>query len=203
MKKGLIFTSAIAVSVLSGDVLAAPKAVANEAYAIEELGDNFSRDSIKKSGSFLVDRCYNVEEYAIKLGAYKPSSRDINYCDYKRSGKILEKAFKEPTNFNKNYVLHQEAYTDAKGKTLYSLIAVNKTNKKVAVLPLSTKISKPTNRNTGLVFNKNSNKFCVSNKGKFIVWDNLGNFPYDGDAINGSCFWLKEDRQGPYWSLQQ
>ncbi|MFB6350014.1 hypothetical protein ACFBZI_11335 [Moraxella sp. ZJ142] len=202
MKTNLLFlsitlmTATVASPAFAGDYDAGPADI-----------DDFKRGVVKKTGSFLVDHCYNVEDSNIKNGNYKPAQHNINLCDYKKSGKILENAFKQPTNFNKNYVLHQQSYKDLRGKTLYYWFAVNKTNKKVAVLPLVGKINNP-NKADNVVFSKNSNKFCVNANGKFGLWDYgsvhsaypaFDYMPLDGLNAN-ACFYLKEDRTGVYWS---
>lgn len=201
MKKILV-VSLMAGLAVSSNALADYKPVFDPAYeAIPSIEDDFMRPTFKKAGNFWVDRCYATEEHAAEPSGVAKDPHSIKFCNTKSAGKLLNQAFAKPVNFNKNYVLHQHTYPNA-NRTETVWFAIHKSSKKVSVLPAigqSVGSANPPKLSCG----KNSNRLCINNTSGLKVWDS--EFGFDAiskeyDIKNHTCYWLKADKKGPYWS---
>lgn len=166
--------------------------------------DDFYREKPKKSGAFTVDRCYVIPDYMIKYKRYLPDEDDPNFCDRKSSGAILNAAFNKKANFNKNYVLYEHQYSLSSGLDAITWFAVDKRNKKVAIIPVEIspyhQLTKERKSHT-LNYSLSSNKLCVKPLHfKIKEPDPTFDLFYETDQNGNVCFWLKSDKNGPYWS---
>lgn len=176
--------------------------VAHASYAVPSVEDDFYREKPKKAGSFTVDRCYTFPGFILDEKPWFPDWDSVNYCKPKSSGKILNDAYAEKANFNKHYVFHEHQYTFSTGSPTIDWFAIDKRNKKVAILPvqITPKESFWGNENAHkLKFNLNSNKLCVQAT-HFTIKEPALDVEYEPDSEGNVCFWLKTDKKGPYWS---
>lgn len=193
MKKVLILTLVAGLAV-SSSVLAG--------YTVSSSDDDFLRPAFKKVGNFWVDRCYATEEEDIEYSGIAKDPRSIKFCNTKSTGNLLNQTFAKPANFNKNYVLHQHTYPNA-NKTETVWFAIHKSSKKVSVLPLIGQSAGSANP-PKLSYGKNSNRLCINTTSDVKILDTgmgfeIGSKEYD--IKNHTCYWLKEDKKGPYWSM--
>lgn len=198
----VLFLSLVAGLAVSSNALASYEDEFDPAYeAISSVEDDFMRPTFKKVGNFWVDRCYAAEEHAIEASGLAKDPRSIKFCNTKSTGKLLNQTFAKPANFNKNYVLHQHTYPNAK-KTETVWFAIHKSSKKVSVLPVIGRSASSANP-PKLSYGKNSNRLCINTASGLKLWDSefgVDVMSKEYDIKNHICYWLKEDKKGPYWT---
>lgn len=172
-----------------------------ENEAVSSVEDDLERShTYTKVGKFAIDRCYNMQSYHVHGDAFMLDDFTPSFCDQKQAAGALTKAAAQKANFNKNYVLYQHSFINHKEYREATWFALNKKTNKVALLPIFGLPDPEINKNPKLKYSLNSNRFCISTANNYDVVNVSDDFVYEPNSGKDVCFWLKEDKKGPYWS---